>query len=25
MFNFTKRDYFEAPEAEREAPKVDLR
>ncbi|MBM3147344.1 MAG: LemA family protein [Actinobacteria bacterium] len=25
MFNFTKRDYFEAPDAEREAPKVDLR
>jgi LemA protein len=25
MFNFTKRDYFEAPEGEREAPKVDLR
>jgi LemA protein len=25
MFNFTKRDYFEVPETEREAPKVDLR
>jgi LemA protein len=25
MFNFTKREYFEAPEGEREAPKVDLR
>jgi len=25
MFNFTKREYFEAPDAEREAPKVDLR
>ncbi len=25
MFNFTKRDFFEAPEAEREVPAVDLR
>jgi LemA protein len=25
MFNFTARQYFEAPEAERAAPKVDLR
>jgi LemA protein len=24
MFNFTKRDYFEAPDTEREVPKVDL-
>jgi LemA protein len=25
MFNFTTRQYFEAPEAEREVPRVDLR
>jgi LemA protein len=25
LFNFTARQYFEAPEAAREVPKVDLR